>query len=108
MVEVSFLSRYLSGPLPYVCNHITVNKMYSVHHKIKHFLPSFLHCVVAGYLFLEACQMLQGWPVCVSTDMGTENIKVAQMQQFLSEIVPQCYPCYLSGTGRKEGRKCFN
>ena len=31
-----FLSRYLSGPLSYVRRHITVNKLFSVHHIIKH------------------------------------------------------------------------
>ena len=33
MAATDFLSRYLSGPLPYVQRHITVNK-------IKHFFPS--------------------------------------------------------------------
>ena len=41
MAAAGFHSRYLSGPLPYVQRHITVNKMCWVRRKIKHFLPSF-------------------------------------------------------------------
>ena len=40
VVAAGFLSHYLSGPLPYVWRHITVNKMCWV--RIKHILPSFL------------------------------------------------------------------
>ena len=38
VAAAGFLSRYLSGPLPYVRRRITVNKMCWVRRKIKHFL----------------------------------------------------------------------
>ena len=40
VAAAGFLTCYLSGSLPYVWCHITINKMCWVHRKIKHFLSS--------------------------------------------------------------------
>ena len=45
VAAAGFLSCYLSGSLPYVWCHITINKMCWVHRKIKHFLSSIHHSV---------------------------------------------------------------
>ena len=63
MAAAGFLSHYLSGPLPYVQCHITVNKMCSVHREIKHFLLFivlinmfvFLHWNVALFCHIDLC-----------------------------------------------------